>query len=357
MAPVIPAISKAFAGVPNVEALVPVAIAIPALVLALTSPLAGWAADKFGRRNVLVIALAAYSVCGTAPLWLETLGQIIASRALLGLCEAVIMTSSTALICDYFDGKAREKWLAQQSAIASLSAIVFALTGGALGESGWRVPFAAYGLGVLLIAPILLFITEPERAISNRASAARINWGLYGWICLLAMLSSLLFYVVPIQIGFLLETQGVTSPNQVGLATAAGNLAVFIGAILFRRVSHLPATRLSAVGFAIMGVGLAIIARVPVFAATVAGSVVHGFGWGIVLPTVLTWAMAQLHFDLRGRGTGIFMGAVFVGQFLSPLLVLAAKHFAGDLSGAILIFGGLGALTALATALVRSDPR
>jgi len=50
---------------------------------------------------------------------------------------------------------------------------------------------------------------------------------------------------------------------------------------------------------------------------------VNGLGVGLLLPTLITRVMQQVGFAQRGRATGGFTAAIFAGEFLSPLLVLA----------------------------------
>ncbi|WP_169055249.1 MFS transporter [Azospirillum sp. TSH100] len=351
VAPVIPDISRAFAAVPNAGLLVPVAITIPALMLALFSPLAGWLADRFGRKRLLVAALLAYAVCGVAPIWLDHLPAIILSRALLGICEAAVMTCSTALICDHNQGRERAHWLAMQSMMASLSSIPLIVIGGLLGEQNWRTPFAIYGLAALIVPAILLLVEEAPREAGNPAgSIAVFPRRRFAIIGLLALAASLLFYIMPIQIGFLLAMQGITSPQKIGLATATGSLAILAGSMIFRRLPR-KGTMPAAATFACMGAGLLTMVLARDFAGVVAGAVLHGFGWGIALPLLLTMAMAGLPFDLRGRGTGVFMGAVFIGQFLSPLGVAAIDGVLGGLVPAIKVFAILSLLLAVAAAV------
>jgi sugar phosphate permease len=72
---------------------------------------------------------------------------------------------------------------------------------------------------------------------------------------------------------------------------------------------------------------------------------------GKILPTLITWAISTLPAAQRGTGTGLWMAASFLGQFLSPLVVLALRHATGSLSGAILVYAlacAVSALTALA---------
>jgi len=88
IAPILPEIQAHFSGVPRVEFWTPIALTIPALMIAILAPFAGAIVDRLGRRRPLVIALVLYAAFGTAPLWLNSLHSIIVSRAGVGLAEA-----------------------------------------------------------------------------------------------------------------------------------------------------------------------------------------------------------------------------------------------------------------------------
>lgn len=137
---------------------------VSALCVALFSPLAGWISDKADRKSVLLWALLIYAVIGLLPYFLNELSHIIAARVTLGIAEAAIMTVATALIADYFKGKARERWVAIQIASVSLSAIVLIAIGGLLGEFlGSRGPFLLYLLALTIALFVWLILFEPKR--------------------------------------------------------------------------------------------------------------------------------------------------------------------------------------------------
>src|ERR1700722_8234912 len=164
LAPVVPLLLEQFQGVPYHEYLVMGGIlTMPAIWVLLFSPVAGLMADRFGRRNLLVASMIVYAFVGMAPVFLDNLYAIIASRVAVGICESIVMTVSTTLISDYFKGHAREKWLASQTAVASLSALVLITIGGLLGAHyGWRGPFGVYLFSLLLAAGVWLYTWEPS---------------------------------------------------------------------------------------------------------------------------------------------------------------------------------------------------
>jgi len=100
LVPVLPLLMREFAGVAGSEFLVPIALTIPALCVALFSPVAGWLADRIGRKILLVSALVLYAACGIVPWFLDDLFQIIAARIALGMTEAVrdVYSAANALV-------------------------------------------------------------------------------------------------------------------------------------------------------------------------------------------------------------------------------------------------------------------
>jgi sugar phosphate permease len=96
---------------------------------------------------------------------------------------------------------------------------------------------------------------------------------------------------------------------------------------------------LCAVGFLMMGFadGLPLL---------IGGAVVNCVGTGMLLPTLVTRAMARLDFADRGRGMGLWTAAFFFGEFLCPLVLLAGQGAAGSLSLAVALLGAATAVMA-----------
>nr|WP_229849715.1 MFS transporter [Streptomyces termitum] len=348
LAPVLPRIQDHFAHVPGSEALVPVMLTIPALSLALLAPFAGVIVDRLGRKRLLIAATALYAVFGTAPLWLDSLPAIIASRVLVGITEAAIMTACTTLIGDYYSGELRDRYLALQTMCAAISATLFFVVGGALGAADWRAPFWLYAVG-LLIAPVMARAlpapSSPHGEAPGEPEAVRRPFPIrrMAGVCLITVFGAAVFYTVPVEMAYLLDDVGVESTGVIGAVTAGASAATVLGSVLFTRVPqrlrhHLPALfALCAAGFLIMGLadGLPLL---------VVGAVVNCVGTGLLLPSLVTRAMGRLAFADRGRGMGLWTASFFLGQFLCPLVLLAAKGAVGGLATAVAFFGVATAL-------------
>src|SRR3954463_13274706 len=131
---------------------------VTAYVLAstLTTPLWGKLGDRHGRRSLLGIALtlflAASATCGVA----QTLGQLIAARAVQGVAAGGLMALAMASVGDLVDPRERPRWQGRIAAAFAVAAVAGPLMGGVLVEhASWRwVFYVNLPIGLLALVGI-----------------------------------------------------------------------------------------------------------------------------------------------------------------------------------------------------------
>ena len=69
-------------------------------VYAFASPFAGFVADRFSRRRVVIISLCAWSIITWLTSYARTFEQFLVLRILLGLSQACYIPAALALIVD-----------------------------------------------------------------------------------------------------------------------------------------------------------------------------------------------------------------------------------------------------------------
>jgi len=367
LTPIIPDLMAHYATVPNHEYWVPMILTLPSLCVALLCPLAGIMGDWFGRRRLLLAAFLLYAVVGVMPVFLTDLTHILISRMGVGIAEALIYVLSTTMIGDYYKGASRDKWLAAQTAFASMSALLFFNLGGILGEGGWRTPFWAYASALVMFALVWKFTWEPHGEPSgddtpdDAAKAAPHNrswegfpWGTMAMIVAITIYGSVFFYTVQIQAPSGLAELGLHSPAERGFLTSIASIGVPLGTFFYSRMaSRLAVGRLLLIEFALLAVGFMLMAKSGSVTGFLAGCLVNQVGAGLLLPTLLVWSMSILKFEFRGRGVGFWQSAFAFGQFLSPLVVTFAGRHTGGLLGAFSILS-VAALGGVVVALIAS---
>ncbi|MBB3181674.1 MFS transporter [Variovorax sp. Sphag1AA] len=357
IAPVLPFMQQAFADQPHAEVLTLIVLVIPGLMIALLGPLMGAVVDVVGRKRLYMLSIAVYAVAGAMPFFLHDLYAILATRVVVGIAEAAITTISTALTADYFQGKEREKWLTIQLGSASIVAVAMFALGGVLGgfSAGWRTPFLVYGCAVFFLPLIAAFVWEPQERVEapgREVQALPFPWRQIGHICAMSLFTAVMYFVITIQISFLLTARGVTTPAVIGIGSAIANAGVPFGAFVFHRLSGWAINRLIVLSFAIIAAGFYIVSTVADTNVLIAGAFVACFGGGIVMPLMLNWIMVRLPFAQRGRGAGGYMAAFFLGNFLSPLVVAALAAEAGSLFASIGWLSAICAVVSLGFALL-----
>ncbi|MEP5938247.1 MAG: MFS transporter [Erythrobacter sp.] len=351
--PVLPLLFQEFGSVSGSEFLVPMALTIPALCVALFSPLAGWLSDRLGRKNLLIAALVAYAAFGIIPWFLDDLFQIIGARIALGVTEAIIMTIATVLIGDYFEGARREKWIALQVGFGSVAAIVLIAVGGGLGEAfGSRGPFLLYlvALPIALAAAIILFEPTVKSTVSN---GAKLRFPVKAVLPLILTTIGvgIVFYTIVVQLGPILELSGEVSPATIGLIGAMANVAVAFGSFLFNQFKQHVGRPLLAVGLILATIGYAGVSMSSSLFALSAFSIVACIGSGMLLPNMLTWTMNSLPPEMRGRGMGMWTGAFFLGQFAAPIVTASIVPITGGFAQAFMAYAAVIAIGAVIVVL------
>ncbi|PPK98842.1 putative MFS family arabinose efflux permease [Kineococcus xinjiangensis] len=354
IAPIQPSIARHFADTPGVGALVPISLTVPALAIALLAPVAGRIIDRTGRIRLLVASLVAYAVFGTAPLWLDSLESIVASRALVGVAEAGIMTCATALVGDYFTGRRRNRYFGLQTVAASVSAVIFIGAGGALGAQDWRTPFWLYAVGLLGAVLVPFVLREPAAAPAGKLpplDLERLRLPLA-----VTFVGGIVFYTPIVELSFALDALGVESVAVIGGVSALAAVATAVGAASFAPMARRGPAVLLPVAFGLAGVGLVVVALAPSVPVLLAGGIIASAGTGLMLPTLLSWTLSDVSHDQRGRATGIWTGCLFIGEFICPLAVLAMSAVLGGLSAALVAIAVLSLALAVFVRLRHPRP-
>jgi MFS family permease len=347
IAPSLPAMQQYFADVANADYWVRLVLTAPALFIAIGAPFVGVLIDQLGRKGVLSTALAVYGLAGSSGLWLSSIGLILVGRALLGLSVAGIMTTATALIADYYIGKARGQFLGLQAAFMALGGVVFLTVGGFLADINWRLPFFIYLIALLLVPCVLLLLPEPNRTGSGtqanvQSEPVSLPMTLVGLTYGIALLTQIVFYLIPVQLPFYLKNLVNASATQSGLAIALATLFSAISSILYQRVKErISFISVYGLAFLNMALGYGLISLANGYGVVLPGLAIAGLGMGLLMPNMNFCLTSISPAAARGRVLGGLTTSFFLGQFLSPLVSQPLSQLVGlgttyGLAGAVM---------------------
>lgn len=363
IAPMLPKITAEFAAMdPKSVELVPLVVAGPALAIALFAPLAGFLADRLGRKTMLLIGSVLYAIFGVMPAFLADLNHILISRLLFGCAEAIIMTCCTTLIADYWPAAERMRYISRQVVTIGIVGALFFVIGGIAGEGSWRTPFFLYLAPIVLVPAIMLLLWEPDRRREDGngegpASAGRglgLTVTAAYFLIFTGMVTS---FVAAVMTPNVLVAIGVTSTSMIGAAAGLSILSTLGGSIAWPFLrDRIGVAGVNAVLVAMMAVGLFILALATSYTQVLVAMVVQGFGAGFLVANASLPLLMKLPPRLRARGVGGFASFLYLGQFASPFIVMAlAGPFGGmpqGLASAIITWSSFTLLIAAAWAVV-----
>ena len=328
LTPVLPRLKTVFGvGDPAVGLLVP-AFTLPGVVL---TPLAGIAADRFGRRRTLVPLLVLFGVAGAASAFAPDFATVLALRVLQGIGGSALIMLAITLIGDYYDDPRRSAAIGINGGAIGSSGAIFPLVGGMLATVRWEAPFLFFGVAVLVGLRALFVLDEP--AIDERQSIRAYLQGMGEVLAYPRAVAAhatvfahfFVFYGVltamPLVLG---GSYGLTS-GRIGLFLAALSVAsAAVNTQYGRLAGRYDPPVLIAIGFAWYGLsllGLALRPSLPVVIGCLLG---FGVGVGLITPSLDATVVGLVPGRLRAGMMSVRTSMLRLGQTVGPVAFTTA---------------------------------
>ena len=142
---------------------------------ALLSPLGGYIADRFSKKHVITISLFAWSAITWATGHAQTYEQLIFSRAVMGVSEALYFPAALSLITDYHIGPTRSRAVGIHQVALYIGIMIGGFSGYAAEAPGlgWRWTFDMAGIiGVCYAVPLFFLLRNAPKISAAQGQVA-----------------------------------------------------------------------------------------------------------------------------------------------------------------------------------------
>jgi MFS family permease len=297
----------------------------------------GRIADRWGRRNVAVLALSVYSVTsfGFAALLQAGLAGALASGSVFAALMAVrivygalgsgLQPAATGYMADISSREERPAAVAEIGAAFGLGTILGPALAASLAGFGVAVPlYAIAGLGLAAALACFLLLPEPRLPAPDTAQsgapfalgaiARYLIIGFFTFLAVASMQQSTAFFVQDI-----LEADAEAAARASGLCFAALAVAmVAMQAAVIPALKPVPRTLLLA-GFPAGLAGLAIFAFGGGYGALVLGCAAMGAGFGLAISGVNAAISLTTGAAAQGQAAGLSQAAASAGFIVGPI--------------------------------------
>lgn len=342
----LPQLANAFASHPDAVLMAQLIGGASGFSFAIMSPIIGILIERFGYRNVYVIALIGFAILGSLPALMNSLPLILATRLLFGIAVAGTITAGMTGL-GKLPPEVRPHMFGRNALMSSVGAFFTFPLVGMLATISWRAPFLLHLAGLLFV-PLALTLPRntPASIVSSHGGPkGRVRLGIPAIIIALAGFVGLTMYVGPMFSPFYLRTIGVVDPRLAAVPLSCMSIASLVTTFNYARLHRRFGTNmlfgiiLGLIGVGLTGAGLS--PNLPTFAASMA---TVSCGLAMFTPNLGSYISAKS--STASRDLGWAMGAMFSVQLLFPLIAHAIADKTGS-AGVFFMFGGLALSFAL----------
>jgi AAHS family 3-hydroxyphenylpropionic acid transporter len=311
--------------------------------LMVGAAIGGRLSDRFGRKRVLIAAIAAFGLMSVANALAPNVEALLITRFLTGVGLGGALPNLVALVAENTAPATRNTWVGSLYAGLPTGGALVSLVSLLGGASDWHIVFYIGGLAPLLAVPLLIFFLPESRALqavraAGSAAADKVGFvtalfseGRTGrTLCLWAgfFLSLLTMYVLLNWLPTLLVSRGLTRPQAALVQVSFNVFSAFasVGTGMF--MDRAPLRTVVATSFVCAALGLVLLWLAPavIGVSLIVGGVV---GATMSMTQALLYALAPTTYPTSVRGTGVG-SAVAVGRLGSALGPLLAGALLGS---------------------------
>ena len=323
IAPALGVISAHFAG--RNPLLIQLIVSLPALFIILTNLVFPWLCRLMKTRTLALTGLALYVLSGAGAFFVDNIWVLLAFRALMGVSVGMIMPLSTGLLAYYFPPEEQAGLMGLSAAMNQMGGVVATFLAGVLAGISWNYSFLVYLLGLIAIILVAAFL--PNERLSGRGGVSlsllkRFHPSVVGMFLVM-----ILFFIYPTN--FALTASGTLSEMGVTLTMVGLDVVAFLVGLCFGFLMKRFAAQMKYIAPLGFAAGYLCLAVGDSLVWLLLGSAFIGIANGIGVPYLNTIGSVKAGKEAATTVMPLLSAALYLGQFLSPLIVSPAATATG----------------------------
>jgi len=342
-----------------------------ALAQLVAAPFMGSLADRYGRRPLILLSLAAFAAANVGFLLVSSTTGFIIIRVLEGALTAGLFPAAMGVVADVVPKNERARWVGIVMGSYGAGLIFGPVVGGILYDGwGFAAPFITSAImAIIALGAAVVMVPETrtpdlrwrEELRSRRATVSASGesfWAslprplyVFGTLLVLDFIGVFVFAFVEPQMIFYFYDQLGWTTIQFGIVVGAYGLAMVFGQLVLGRSSdrfgRKPPIVLGILLSTSLYAGLVLVTSFPLMLLVAA---VAGLGSALISPALSSYYLDITEEQYRARILGVKESSASLGGVLGPLLLVGVSAMMTPQG--IFIIAGAVMLTAAVLAVI-----
>lgn len=317
------------------DLLVQLIVSMPALLIIVTNLFFLAISRRLRTRAIATTGLLLYVMAGAGCFFVDDIYVLLVMRALLGISVGLIMPLSTGLLAYYFPPEEQARLMGLSAAMNQMGGVVATLLAGLLATIEWNYAFLVYLMGLIAVVMVWLWLPDEQLGSANKRGIPfqprqllKFHPSVIGMLLLM-----MIFFIFPTNFAIIAHQQTTLSTEVITIIMVGLDVVAFFVGLVFGSLMH--TFRQPIKYFAPLFFLLGYVAYlIPSVATILLGSVFIGIANGVGIPYLNTIASIKGGKNSATTVMPLLSAALYLGQFLSPLIVmpLSKTLFDSDLT-------------------------
>ena len=317
------------------DLLVQLIVSMPALLIIVTNLFFLAISRRLRTRAIATTGLLLYVMAGAGCFFVDDIYVLLVMRALLGISVGIIMPLSTGLLAYYFPPEEQARLMGLSAAMNQMGGVVATLLAGLLATIEWNYAFLVYLMGLIAVVMVWLWLPDEQLGSANKRGIPfqprqllKFHPSVIGMLLLM-----MIFFIFPTNFAIIAHQQTTLSTEVITIIMVGLDVVAFFVGLVFGSLMH--TFRQPIKYFAPLFFLLGYVAYlIPSVETILLGSVFIGIANGVGVPYLNTIASIKGGKNSATTVMPLLSAALYLGQFLSPLIVmpLSKTLFDSDLT-------------------------
>ena len=305
------------------DLLVQLIVSMPALLIIVTNLFFLAISRRLRTRAIATTGLLLYVMAGAGCFFVDDIYVLLVMRALLGISVGLIMPLSTGLLAYYFPPEEQARLMGLSAAMNQMGGVVATLLAELLATIEWNYAFLVYLMGLIAVVMVWLWLPDEQLGSANKRGIPfqprqllKFHPSVIGMLLLM-----MIFFIFPTNFAIIAHQQTTLSTEVITIIMVGLDVVAFFVGLVFGSLMY--TFRQPIKYFAPLFFLLGYVAYlIPSVATILLGSVFIGIANGVGVPYLNTIASIKGGRNSATTVMPLLSAALYLGQFLSPLIVM-----------------------------------